>query len=206
MFNLTLVLSILKQLKFAFPSKESSFVLTPLRHLSSYDDGEENAAHLHMMICRLRQNACIEERCQKGKEDLSQASFKYTHFAVAGKLSNEDERRSLRHHHIMISDVEGLMIAIFKFYLCQCILLEHTLVPWRRAILCYCSAGQGLATCCSETGCGFLIFVLQLCLAKTFGFKKLIDSIKVKNGLEHHWLAPRLSGFKRLITKISFWL
>ena len=61
-----------------------------------------------MMICRLRQNACIEERCQKGKEDLSQASFKYTHFAVAGKSSYEDERRSLRHHHMMISDAEGL--------------------------------------------------------------------------------------------------
>ena len=50
--------------------------LTPPRRLSSYDDGEENAAHPHMMICRLRRNACIEERCQKGKEDLSQASFK----------------------------------------------------------------------------------------------------------------------------------
>ena len=61
-----------------------------------------------MMICRLRQNACIEERCQKGKEDLSQASFKYTHFAVAGKSSHEDERRSLRHHHVIISDAEGL--------------------------------------------------------------------------------------------------
>ena len=34
-------------------------LLTPLRRLSSYDDGEENAAHPHMMICRLRQNACI---------------------------------------------------------------------------------------------------------------------------------------------------
>ena len=32
---------------------------TPPRRLSSYDDGEENAAHPHMMICRLRQNACI---------------------------------------------------------------------------------------------------------------------------------------------------
>ena len=82
--------------------------LTPPRRLSSYDDGEENAAHPHMMICRLRRNACIEERCQKGKEDLSQASFKYTHFAVAGKSSYEDERRSLRHHHMMISDAEGL--------------------------------------------------------------------------------------------------
>ena len=61
-----------------------------------------------MMIFRLRRNACIEERCQKGKEDLSQASFKYTHFAVAGKSSYEDERRSLRHHHMMISDAEGL--------------------------------------------------------------------------------------------------
>ena len=50
-----------------------------------------------------------EERCQKGKEDLSQASFKYTHFAVAGKSSYEDERRSLHHHHMMISDAEGLM-------------------------------------------------------------------------------------------------
>ena len=38
--------------------------LTPPRRLSSYDDGEENAAHPHMMICRLRRNACIEERCQ----------------------------------------------------------------------------------------------------------------------------------------------
>ena len=83
-------------------------VLTPPRRLSSYDDGEENAAHPHMMNCRLRRNACIEERCQKGKEDLSQASFKYTHFAVAGKSSYEDERRSLRHHHMMISDAEGL--------------------------------------------------------------------------------------------------
>ena len=82
--------------------------LTPLRHLSSYDDGEENAAHPHMMICQLWQNACIEERCQKGKEDLSQASFKYTHFAVAGKSSYEDERRSLCHHYMMISDAEGL--------------------------------------------------------------------------------------------------
>ena len=82
--------------------------LTPPRRLSSYDDGEENAAHPHMMICRLRRNACIEERCQKGKEDLSQASFKYTHFAVAGKSSYEDERCSLRHHHMMISDAEGL--------------------------------------------------------------------------------------------------
>ena len=62
-----------------------------------------------MMICRLQRNACIEERCQKGKEDLSQASFKYTHFAVAGK-SYEDERRSLRHHHMMISDAEGLKL------------------------------------------------------------------------------------------------
>ena len=61
-----------------------------------------------MMICRLRRNACIEERSQKGKEDLSQASFKYTHFAVASKSSYEDERRSLRHHHMMISDAEGL--------------------------------------------------------------------------------------------------
>ena len=83
-------------------------MLTPPRRLSSYDDGEENAAHPHMMIFRLRRNACIEERCQKGKEDLSQASFKYTHFAVAGKSSYEDERRSLRHHHMMISDAEGL--------------------------------------------------------------------------------------------------
>ena len=83
-------------------------LLTPPRRLSSYDDGEENAAHPHTMICRLRQNACIEERCQKGKEDLSQASFKYTHFAVAGKSSYEDEWRSLRHHHMMISDAEGL--------------------------------------------------------------------------------------------------
>ena len=33
--------------------------LTPPRRLSSYDDGEENAAHPHMMICRLRQNVCI---------------------------------------------------------------------------------------------------------------------------------------------------
>ena len=33
--------------------------LTPPRRLSSYDGGEENAAHPHMMICRLRQNACI---------------------------------------------------------------------------------------------------------------------------------------------------
>ena len=41
-------------------------------------------------------------------EDLSQASFKYTHFAVAGKSSYEDERRSLCHHHMMISDAEGL--------------------------------------------------------------------------------------------------
>ena len=82
--------------------------LTPPRRLSSYDDGEENAAHPHVMICRLRRNACTEERCQKGKEDLSQASFKYTHFAVAGKSSHEDERRSLRHHHMMISDAEGL--------------------------------------------------------------------------------------------------
>ena len=87
--------------------KERSFLTPPLR-LSSYDDGEENAAHPHMMICRLRRNACIEERCQKGKEDLSQASFKYMHFAVAGKSSYEDERRSLRHHHMMISDAEGL--------------------------------------------------------------------------------------------------
>ena len=86
----------------------STLPLTPPRRLSSYDDGEENAAHPHMMICRLRRNACIEERCQKGKEDLSQASFKYTHFAVAGKSSYEDERRSLRHHHMMISDAEGL--------------------------------------------------------------------------------------------------
>ena len=82
--------------------------LTSPRRLSSYDDGEENAAHPHMMICWLRRNACIEERCQKGKEDLSQASFKYTHFAVAGKSSYEDERRSLRHHHMMISNAEGL--------------------------------------------------------------------------------------------------
>ena len=84
--------------------------LTPPRRLSSYDDGEENVAHPHMMICQLRQNACIEERCQKGKEDLSQASFKYTHFAVAGKSSYVDERRSLRHHHMMISDAEGLSV------------------------------------------------------------------------------------------------
>ena len=88
--------------------------LTPPRRLSSYDDGEENAAHPHMMICRLRRNACIEERCQKGKEDLSQASFKYTHFAVAGKSSYEDERRSLRHHHMMISDAEGLIGRVKK--------------------------------------------------------------------------------------------
>ena len=33
--------------------------LAPPRRLSSYDDGEENAAHPHMMICRLRRNACI---------------------------------------------------------------------------------------------------------------------------------------------------
>ena len=88
--------------------KQANTHLTPPRRLSSYDDGEENAAHPHMMICRLRRNACIEERCQKGKEDLSQASFKYTHFAVAGKSSYEDERCSLRHHHMMISDAEGL--------------------------------------------------------------------------------------------------
>ena len=30
------------------------------------------------------------------------------HFAVAGKSSYEDERRSLCHHHMMISDAEGL--------------------------------------------------------------------------------------------------
>ena len=91
-------------------TKDELFItLTPPRRLSSYDDGKENAAHPHMMICRPRQNGCIEERCQKGKEDLSQASFKYTHFAVAGKSSYEDERRSLRHHHMMISDAEGLI-------------------------------------------------------------------------------------------------
>ena len=83
-------------------------LLTPPCRLSSYDDGKENTAHPHMMICRLRRNACIKERCQKGKEDLSQASFKYTHFAVAGKSSYEDERRSLHHHHMMTSDAEGL--------------------------------------------------------------------------------------------------
>ena len=83
--------------------------LTPPRRLSSYDYGKENAAHPHMMICRLRRNACIEERCQKGKEDLSQASFKYTHFAVVGKSSYEDERCSLCHHHMMTSDAKGLM-------------------------------------------------------------------------------------------------
>ena len=33
--------------------------LTPPRRLSSYDNGEENAAHPHMMIFRLRRNACI---------------------------------------------------------------------------------------------------------------------------------------------------
>ena len=33
------------------------------------------------------------------------------HFAVAGKSSYEDERCSLRHHHMMISDAEGLMVA-----------------------------------------------------------------------------------------------
>ena len=87
--------------------------LTPPHRLSSYDDGKENAAHPYMMICRLRRNVCIEERCQKGKEDLSQASFKYTHFAVAGKLSYEDEQRSLRHHHMMISDAEGLKTGYF---------------------------------------------------------------------------------------------
>ena len=38
---------------------EMSNLLTPPRCLSSYDDGKENAAHPHMMICRLRQNACI---------------------------------------------------------------------------------------------------------------------------------------------------
>ena len=38
------------------------FALTPPRRLSSYDDGKENAAHPHMMICRLWRNACIEER------------------------------------------------------------------------------------------------------------------------------------------------
>ena len=94
---------------FCTRSDDHLILLTPPRRLSSYDDGEENAAHPHMMICRLRRNACIEERCQKGKEDLSQASFKYTHFAVAGKSSYEDERRSLRHHHMMISDAEGLI-------------------------------------------------------------------------------------------------
>ena len=35
------------------------YLLTPPRRLSSHDDGEENAAHPHMMICRLRQIACI---------------------------------------------------------------------------------------------------------------------------------------------------
>ena len=93
---------------------EKNGLLTPPRRLSSYDDGEENAAHPHMMICQLRRNACIEERCQKGKEDLSQASFKYTHFAVAGKSSYENERRSLRHHHMMISDAEGLNVKSSK--------------------------------------------------------------------------------------------
>ena len=78
-----------------------------------------------MMICRLRRNACIEERCQKGKEDLSQASFKYTHFAVAGKSSYEDERRSLRHHHMMISDAEGLRNVISSK---KCPVYLH--LPW----------------------------------------------------------------------------
>ena len=63
-----------------------------------------------------------KERCQKGKEDLSQASFKYTHFAVAGKSSYEDERHSLRHHHMMISDAEGLMNsklnAFYRYHTC----------------------------------------------------------------------------------------
>ena len=69
-----------------------------------------------MMICRLNANIAEghasteeKERCQKGKKDLSQASFKYTHFAVAGKSSYEDERRSLRHYHMMISNAEGLI-------------------------------------------------------------------------------------------------
>ena len=54
----------------------------------------------------------VLKRCQKGKEDLSQASFKYTHFAIAGKSSYEDKRRSLRHHHMMISDAEGLSLCL----------------------------------------------------------------------------------------------
>ena len=40
-------------------ARHKLFCLTPPRRLSSYDDGEENAAHPHMMICRLRRNACI---------------------------------------------------------------------------------------------------------------------------------------------------
>ena len=44
--------------------------LTPPRRLSSYDDGEENAAHPHMMICRLRQNACIEEMSKRKRRSL----------------------------------------------------------------------------------------------------------------------------------------
>ena len=42
--------------RFLDPNKlfDFSFALTPPRRLSYYDDGEENAAHPHMMICRLR--------------------------------------------------------------------------------------------------------------------------------------------------------
>ena len=41
---------------------------TSALRLSLDDDGEKNGAHHHMMIWRLRRNACIDERRQKKRK------------------------------------------------------------------------------------------------------------------------------------------
>ena len=50
----------------------------------------------------------LKRDVKKERKISPKRALKYTHFAVAGKSSYENERRSLRHHHMMISDAEGL--------------------------------------------------------------------------------------------------
>ena len=79
------------------------------------------------------------------KARLGEIFLKYTHFAVAGKSSYEDERRSLRHHHMilrnhhmMISDAEGLGVTFDRtlFFSRHVSSLKATFIPRVKALRC----------------------------------------------------------------------
>ena len=62
---------------------------------------------------------------KKERKISPKRALKYTHFARAGKSSYEDERRSLRHHHMMISDAEGLILIFIIAEVSVLIMMIH---------------------------------------------------------------------------------